>query len=76
MLGTRKLFAKEDLEIERLWAIPGMTTYLLNLELVSDAMQRRKSIGALPTAEEFEFQGLNESFQITIPSLPWRQPIF
>ena len=50
--------------IELLWAIPGMTTYLMNLDLISEVMRQRKIQGARPTAKEYEFQGFDPTFQI------------
>ena len=58
------LIVANNESIESLWAIPGMTTYLMNLELVSEVMKQRKIQGLRPTAEEFEFQGFEPSFQI------------
>ena len=46
------LFRVSDSSIEVLWAIPGMTTFLLNLELMSTAMRERKLAAALPSDEE------------------------
>lgn len=53
--------------IELFWAIPGMTTYLLNLDIASGEMRRRKLEGAVPTSEELVFQGVDPSFQNTCP---------
>jgi len=53
--------------IDFFWAIPGMTTFMFNLELLSDAMRQRKLVGAAPTADELEFQGCDPSFQNTCP---------
>jgi len=53
--------------IELIWAIPGMTTFLLNLDLISNTMRQRKLEGAAPTAEELKFQGYDPSFQNTCP---------
>jgi len=50
--------------MELFWAIPGMTTYFLNLELISDAMCQRKRQGVLPTTDECDFQGFDPSFQV------------
>ena len=50
--------------IDLLWAVPGMATYLLNLELISDPMHQRKSENRPPTAEELEFQGFDPAFQV------------
>ena len=44
--------AKSDRTIELLWAIPGMTTFLLNLELLSVAMRERKLAAAVPSDDE------------------------
>jgi len=49
--------------IELIWAIPGMTTFLLNTELMSDAMRQRKIQRAAPTEKELKFQGYDPSFQ-------------
>lgn len=53
--------------IERLWAIPGMATFLLNLELISNTMRQRKLEGVAPTNEELKFQGHDPSYQNTCP---------
>jgi len=49
--------------INLLWAIPGMATYMLNLELISDPMRKRKSENRPPTTKELEFQGFDPAFQ-------------
>ena len=41
-----------DRTIELLWAIPGMTTFIFNAELLSVAMSERKLAGAVPSDEE------------------------
>lgn len=57
-------FLKQSNEkIELLWAIPGMTTFFLNLELISEPMRRRKLNGISPTKEELDFQGFDPSYQ-------------
>ena len=50
--------------IELLWAVPGMATYLLNLELISDPMRKRRSENRPPTSTELEFQGFDPAFQV------------
>ena len=49
--------------LQLLWAIPGMTTFLLNLDLLSPAMRAKKQQRMAPTQDEIEFQGLDPSFQ-------------
>ena len=46
------LFRKRDRSIELLWAIPGMTTFLLNLELLSVTMRERKLAAAILSDDE------------------------
>ena len=46
------LLGKSDRSIELLWAIPGVTTFLLNLELLSVAMRERKLAAAVPSDDE------------------------
>ena len=46
------LVARSDRSFELFWAIPGMTTFLLNLELLSVTMRERKLAAALPSDEE------------------------
>jgi len=55
---------RADLDsMQLLWAIPGMTTFLLNLDLLSLSMRAKKQQRVAPTQEEIEFQGLDPSFQ-------------
>ena len=49
---------------EELWAIPGMTTYLLNLELRSDVMKKRKLAGQPPTSNQLQSIGFDRAFQV------------
>jgi len=53
-----------DQTIELLWAIPGMTTYVLNLELISDTMRKRKKACIPPSREELQATGFDPSFQL------------
>jgi MYND finger len=50
--GMWSLFDKSDQSIELLWAIPGVTTFLLNLELMSMTMRERKLAAAVPSDDE------------------------
>lgn len=47
-----KLVRLEDQSIEVLWAIPGITTFLLNLEITSAAMRQRRLAAEVPSDDE------------------------
>jgi hypothetical protein len=61
MDGLSLLFCKSDASIELLWAIPGVTTFLLNLELSSVTMQKRKLVAAVPSDDELRNSDGDES---------------
>ena len=61
------LFGKCDRSIELLWAIPGMTTFLLNLELLSEAMRERKLAASAPSDDELRnTKGMDFSLSFSI----------
>lgn len=60
-----KMMASEPSKtVDLFWAMPGMTTFLLNLDLKSDTMRQRQAEKRPPTSKERSFFGFDPAFQL------------
>jgi len=53
----------DDATIDLLWAIPGMATFMFNIELISEAMRAKKLQAVPPSKEEMAFKNFDPTFQ-------------
>jgi len=53
----------DDSTISALWAVPGMATFMLNIDLISKTMRQKKQRGIFPSKKEMKFKGFDPAFQ-------------